>query len=314
MSHDEIARKMDSIIEFSELQDSIDRPFKTYSSGMQARLTFSTAVSVDPDILIIDEALAVGDALFVGKCHRRIREIVSRGTTVLFVSHSTDSIRLFCDHAVWLSKGKVVVQGDANTVTKAYDRFIYEQSYPSLGEHTTAATELARNPSAGRRIGEDFFKYGGNEVNIVDLKFVDGQGKPTMRAQSGDHLEVHITYQGRMKNPNEVCHASVQIFSTQGPLVASGGTRRCSAPFKIGERGVFKMVLSPLLLGTGDYFFSPYLGAFDSAGNMRWLDFHDRCYCLQVKGRIDPTAPQMIEHPSEWRHDVLEAAPTRVAA
>lgn len=121
MSRAEVERKLPWIIEFSELESAIDTPFRTYSSGMQARLTFSTAVAVDPEILIVDEALAAGDAYFVAKCMRRIREICNSGATVLFVSHSTYAVIELCDTAIWIEDQRIRAKGPAYKVCKAYE-------------------------------------------------------------------------------------------------------------------------------------------------------------------------------------------------
>ena len=121
MGRAEMERKFDWIVEFSELGAVIDKPFKTYSSGMQARLTFATAISVDPEILIIDEALAAGDAYFVVKCGRRIREICESGATVFFVSHSTHQVATLCSRAVWIENGRLREIGDAIDVCRRYD-------------------------------------------------------------------------------------------------------------------------------------------------------------------------------------------------
>src|SRR5262249_43867434 len=109
MSREEITAKAASIIAFSELEGVIDQPLKTYSSGMKARLTFATAISVDAEILIIDEALAAGDAYFVHKCMERIHEICRSGVTVFFVSHSSSLIERLCDHALWIDKGRIMI-------------------------------------------------------------------------------------------------------------------------------------------------------------------------------------------------------------
>ena len=121
MSRAEIEEKSEWIINFTELGSVIDQPFRTYSSGMQARLTFSTAISIDPDILIVDEALAAGDSYFVAKSFKRIREICSSGATVLFVSHGTNQVAQLCQSAVWLDQGVVREVGSARDVAKHYD-------------------------------------------------------------------------------------------------------------------------------------------------------------------------------------------------
>lgn len=121
MSREQIEAKAPWIIGFSELESVMDQPFRTYSSGMQARLTFSTAVSMDPEILIIDEALAAGDSYFVAKCFKRIREICASGATVLFVSHGTNQVATLCSQAIWIENGLVREIGPAREVTKNYD-------------------------------------------------------------------------------------------------------------------------------------------------------------------------------------------------
>lgn len=123
---EEMTKRMKDIIAFSELSDFLDQPVKTYSSGMYARLAFSIAIHVDPDILIIDEALAVGDARFVAKCMRRIKDIQNEGVTVLFVSHDVGSVRTLCDRAVWLHKGQVIEQGDVFPVTGRFMEFMFK--------------------------------------------------------------------------------------------------------------------------------------------------------------------------------------------
>lgn len=110
----------DEIVEFAELQDFLDSPIKNYSSGMRARLGFAVATMVQPEILIVDEILAVGDYKFRQKCEKRMTQMLSGGTTLLYVSHSIDEVRRLCDHALWIDKGVARMQGEVNQVCDAY--------------------------------------------------------------------------------------------------------------------------------------------------------------------------------------------------
>ncbi len=110
----------DEIVDFAELWDFLDSPIKNYSSGMKARLGFAVATMVRPEILIVDEILSVGDYQFRKKCEERMNEMLSGGTTLLYVSHSMEEVKRLCDHAVWMEKGEAVMMGDAREVCEAY--------------------------------------------------------------------------------------------------------------------------------------------------------------------------------------------------
>ena len=126
LSTAQINEKFDAIAAFADIGEFIDQPVKTYSSGMYARLAFSIAINVDPEVLIVDEALAVGDARFVAKCMRRIKDIQERGTSILFVSHDVGSVRTLCERAIWLDKGAMVEQGDVFPVTGRFTEFMFK--------------------------------------------------------------------------------------------------------------------------------------------------------------------------------------------
>ena len=123
---EEMASRMEGVLAFSELGEFLDQPVKTYSSGMYSRLAFSIAIHVDPEILIVDEALSVGDARFVAKCMRRIKDIQDQGVTILFVSHDVGSVRTLCERAIWLDKGRLAEQGDVFPVTGRYMEFMFK--------------------------------------------------------------------------------------------------------------------------------------------------------------------------------------------
>jgi teichoic acid transport system ATP-binding protein len=116
----EVDERYDDIVEYAELEDAIDRPMKTYSAGMFSRLAFSVAMNLEPDILLLDEILAVGDASFQEKSMRAMRDLLDRAGTILFVSHSLGSVEEFCDRAIWLERGEVRAKGDSSAVVEAY--------------------------------------------------------------------------------------------------------------------------------------------------------------------------------------------------
>jgi lipopolysaccharide transport system ATP-binding protein len=120
MTKKEITRKFDEIVDFSGVEQFIDQPVKNYSSGMYVRLGFAIAINVDPDILVVDEVLAVGDADFQAKCFAKFRDFKAAGKTVILVSHSMDTVQSMCDHAAWLNKGDLVKVGEAKETIDAY--------------------------------------------------------------------------------------------------------------------------------------------------------------------------------------------------
>jgi ABC-type polysaccharide/polyol phosphate transport system ATPase subunit len=163
MSRAEIARKTEAIIEFSELRDVIDQPFKTYSSGMQSRLTFSTAIQVEPDILIVDEALATGDAYFAAKSSKRIRDICRSGATVLFVSHAGHQVAQLCDRAIWLDRGQIREIGPARDVVRRYEYAVHIRISENRGriveianpELSDVTAQSARGGDGASRTADD---------------------------------------------------------------------------------------------------------------------------------------------------------------
>lgn len=125
LSRDQYQAAMEGIIEFCELGDFLDQPFKTYSLGMQARLMFATATAIRPDILIVDEVLGAGDAYFIAKSKQRVERLVQSGCTMLLVSHSMQQVLELCDEAVWLDQGRIRMRGEAFLVVKAYEQYLH---------------------------------------------------------------------------------------------------------------------------------------------------------------------------------------------
>jgi lipopolysaccharide transport system ATP-binding protein len=183
----EIFAYLDSITEFAELEEFIDNPVRTYSSGMRMRLAFSAATHTRPDILLIDEVFAVGDTLFQKKCVDRIIEFKEQGSVILFVSHNMDQVKEICDEAILLHSGQLVTQGDPDEVVDRYFALMSDETRrrtPSKVE--TAITECGKE----LRINEN--RFGSLEVEIRKVQLKDSLGLPLRDICCGESLTVEI--------------------------------------------------------------------------------------------------------------------------
>lgn len=182
LSRDEVDERLDAILAFAEIGEFIDQPVKTYSSGMYVRLAFAVIAHVDADILVIDEALAVGDAFFVQKCMRFLRRFMEHGT-VLFVSHDTASILTLCDYAVWLDHGKIAMEGAPKDVADAYLKAFFESGQGAGSEPDDAAerpAEAQRERPLPRDMRQDIINASDYRNDIEVFAFdpaADGFGK-----------------------------------------------------------------------------------------------------------------------------------------
>lgn len=155
LNHEEITRRLDDILSFAEIGDYVYQPVKTYSSGMFARLAFSCAINVDPEILIVDEILSVGDIRFQAKCFKKFKKFKEKGVTILYVGHDIGTMRSFCDRCIWLNQGKIVDCGDPTYISAKYVEFMYLDdiseftSYRALGrEEAQPAVEAVVETAA----------------------------------------------------------------------------------------------------------------------------------------------------------------------
>lgn len=201
-SRKETEARLPEIARFAEIGDFIHQPVKTYSSGMYVRLAFATAVSSDPQILIIDEALSVGDALFQHRCLRRIKEMQERGTTILFVSHDAAAIRELCSNAILLNEGKIEASGETLQVLNRYQRLImeHEKAYNQhwLNENGSIAAGDADRVITNSALGvrdpnlKSTYRHGDGTAEILSATLVDASGQALDFVDSGTPLTVRI--------------------------------------------------------------------------------------------------------------------------
>ena len=208
----EIDERLDDIIAFSELEEFLDNPVRTYSSGMYMRLAFSVAINVDADILLIDEILAVGDANFQAKCFGKLRELKAQGVTIVLVTHDTDTVASFCNKAIWLNHGVIQASGKPKLVVDKYREFMNRELYESMQaqeekqrenkeqeeihieERNQASTEPASEAAEEEKIDYETNRFGLRYIEIVKAGFVNKNGEFTGVLQNGESAEIRIYY------------------------------------------------------------------------------------------------------------------------
>jgi ABC-type polysaccharide/polyol phosphate transport system ATPase subunit len=269
LSKREIGRRFDEIVEFAELQDFIDAPVKTYSSGMYVRLGFAVAINVDPDVLLVDEVLAVGDEAFTHKCLDKFAEFRRRGKTILLVTHALNLVEKFCDDVLWLDGGSVRGAGDPRRVVSEYVTDVAKAEEKTLSAANAREQERVGQPISGGRVeggstgaGEtepaaDGFKaeegrWGSREVEIAAVRIVGEDGVQRHVFQSGEPAAVEMTVRAR-KAVGPVVFG-VSIFNADGVCCYGTNTNieELAAPEFEGERAVTFRVRS-LDLVEGSY-------------------------------------------------------------
>ena len=221
LSPTQIEARTEDIIAFADIGEFIDRPVKTYSSGMYVRVAFAVAVHVDPQILIVDEALAVGDALFQFKCMSRMRRMLDDGVALLFTSHDVSAIKALCQRALWLEKGQVRMLGDTAEVTRAYDQDWVMRA--NFSQDTAAQNNAAQQNSLAQVAKAAKPSVGTGAVEIVSAHWgANGLLAHQARAEHGDTLKLRVLV--RVKQPCQQLVLSYHIKNKQNQNVVGGHT------------------------------------------------------------------------------------------
>ncbi len=249
LSRREVDARVDEVIAFSELAEHIDQPFRTYSSGMQARLAFSVATSVDPDILIVDEALAVGDARFQLKSFDRIRDFKKRGKSILVVSHSINQLVSICDRAILLEGGKVLMDGEPNAVGNTYHELLF-------GAGGNSIRDAAGRPDGSVEDSTDReHRYGAGGARIVSSRVLDASGQTVTALRSLENYVIEMEVLA--ERPQDALHAGVLVRNTRGQDLFGTDTVQCGGraigPLQRGERARIRLHFRANL-AAGTYF------------------------------------------------------------
>ena len=302
----EVHRRFDEIVEFAEMKDFIDAPVKTYSSGMYARLGFAVAINVDPDILLIDEVLAVGDEAFTRKCLEKIGEFRRRGKTIVLVTHSLGLVEKMCDEALWLRKGKAVDSGDPKRVVDAYLSFVAGKENELLGKVETLAAEVGGG-QVGIDAPEEKRRWGSGEILLKRVVLKDESLRSTHVFVPGDTLRIDVAGEAKIEVKDFVF--GIGIFTADG--VAVYGTNTHIEEYKSKHLiGPFEMTfeIEDLRLVEGSYILDVAVHRKDGTP----YDYHRGLYTFRVRSRVKDVGVYRPHH--RWAFSEaarLEGPPAR---
>ena len=281
----EMKQRVDSIIEFADIGDFIDQPVKTYSSGMFARLAFAVSINVEPDILIVDEVLSVGDTRFQIKCIQKMKELKEKGTTILFVSHATEQIKQFCTRVIWMLDGHIELDGEASEVVDLYE------SYMKTGLSLKALLNIQDEHNIKLPdVGEDGRPKADMLASIEDIQI------NKVRFHTFDELEVSVTYR-IYEEKIDGFFLGVAFYSANRLDYIFGPNTHLEKKEVPSTRGLHKVIYKvqrlPLIQGT----YVVDVGIFNNEGLVN-LDYRMSARTFVVSNKYFSEGTYYIDH--EW--------------
>ena len=277
----EITRRFDEIVAFAELERFIDVPVRNYSSGMLVRLGFSVATAFQPDILLVDELLAVGDQAFRSRCMQRIRRIQQAGAMVILVSHDINATRKICPRSIWLDKGRIVADGDTDEVTSSYLKSVWSRE----GEDALPESEHGK-------------RWGSGEAVIRQIEFLDDHGESVEGFQYGSKFTARIQYDARLRIHSPAF--GVAIYREDGVHVTGPNTAYADFPIDdIYGSGTVDYVIDALPLTPGRYEFT---AAIYDHYSVHPYDHRQREFSFRVLPSEAASREGVVNIPCRWRH------------
>lgn len=255
-----ILERMPEILSFADIGEFVYQPIKTYSSGMVVRLAFATIIHMDPDILVVDEALAVGDTVFQQKCLSRIRQMQANGVSILLVTHSTNTVIEYCDRALFMKNGSLILDGPCREVVKFYvDDLVDQEGGKTTLPSFQTSTEHDEAPLAGSvstAVENEKIKL---PLEILDVQFTSPDGQPVISASYGDVLVVVVKV--LVHQMVEAPCTGIQISSVDGIVLWSASSQRLGVAIEGLQPGIHLISWRlNLLLGGGRYIFAIGVG------------------------------------------------------
>ncbi|MGD0034325.1 ABC transporter ATP-binding protein [Paenibacillus illinoisensis] len=307
LSKKEIKSKLEEIISFSELNEYIDNPVRNYSSGMYMRLAFSVAIMVEPDVLLIDEVLAVGDAAFQQKCMDQLLKMRSKGTTIVFVSHDLGAMEKLCDRVVWINKGMVTSDGQPKKVIDQYLSYLAEEENKRLLDESSANSSKI-NKTADELLGSkdlmekeeetDPQRWGNRLVEITNVYFTDANHQDKFSFLSEDEMIIKIKYRGIEKVKKPIFGLAIHTVDQ----IHCYGTNTFIDYYNINyiypnEEGLIQFKIPSLNLCSGSYLVTA--AVHDEHGNQ--FDFHDKKYSFKVTSLSKDVG--IVKIPHTWEQN-----------
>ncbi|MCI8364804.1 MAG: ABC transporter ATP-binding protein [Eubacterium sp.] len=309
LTRGEINKRMEDIIAFSELEEFIDNPVRTYSSGMYMRLAFSIAINVDADILLVDEILTVGDFNFQAKCFNRLREVKASGTTIVIVSHSMEQIEQICDRSIWIHDGKIRREGRPRDVHPEYLDFMGEKRQELAWKEAENREENRESEEAKETHNENAEeiqvenhdkpeenkkRWGNGYARIEKIVLLDKQGKEKSVFKTGDAVVIQITYKVNRKVEDAVF--GIGIFRSDGIQCYGTNTRIDKQnKFNLTKDGVVQINVPAMSLMAGEYLLDVAIEADIGIA----VDYYKEAYRFEVFSDISDVGIARIEH--DWK-------------
>lgn len=292
LSRNDVKKRYREIVEFSELGDFMEYPVKNYSSGMQMRLGFAVAVHLDPDVLLIDEVLAVGDAAFAQKCYAHLNDLKKAGKTIVLVTHDADSVLRYCERAIWLDHGELLADGPSDYCIERY-------------------TEEAARRASDRRhqMMADAVEIKERMVDITAVRTLGSDRTVTHTAETGAPLTIEIDYEAYQEvSPVGI---NVTFFRDDGVRCADAPTRNTTLFTMLPGSGTARLHLPQFTLGGGTYLMT--IAVYNPV-DLAMYQYHDRLYPLTVRDPMMGSGVTTIEYdwhlegPSAARQEVRDAS------
>jgi ABC-type polysaccharide/polyol phosphate transport system ATPase subunit len=278
LSKREIEKRFDEIVDFAELREFIDAPVKTYSSGMYMRLGFAVAINVNPDVLLVDEVLAVGDEAFTHKCLDKFRDFRRRGKTVLLVTHSLNLVEKLCDEAVWLDGGEKHADGDSKRVVDAYLTAVDRSEERSLAAGAVAT--LSPPAPAANMYHATEGRWGSGDIEIVRVTLLGQNGEPSFVFHTGDPMSIRLSV--RATHPTDDFVFGIGLFNADGVCCFGTNTElEEMQPERLAGEADVTFAIESLDLVEGTYKLDVAVHKRDGAP----YDYHRLLYTFRVASR-----------------------------